>query len=581
MKHKIKTTCTILLSFLLTISAFQTNAQFNITDHIGGDKKWKNVGASCSDPSGNLILTGTFYSGITFGSTTLGGSNIIGQQWSNPYLDCFVSKFNTTTGTYSWAKKIECVQTSSKKGSNSSPSIYYGRAVIRDVKTDTDGNIYLCGEFWNTVKFDNITLTGNGTTSASLSSENSDGFIAKINSNGAFQWVKKFGSNVGHDGALGMAVGGSSVYVTGFFTKKDIACVHCFPRIYIYDIYIGKFNSSGTLQWEKRIADTKTYTYSFGNEDASSNKGSCIQIDGSGNLLVSGRLKGNVVFESSLSISKSVNEIFLAKFNSSGVTQWVREPGEITNYNSSYSNSDSKLPEHVLDNSGNIMLAGDTSIAKYNASGSLQWRYHLPVRGNYPLNVMDMFFMPAGNISLILAQSNQSSTLIAHYNWSGNLVDSFESFGRGRFYASSGVTTSSGYYLMANAIDTVKFKNVSLYADTNYFVEINGQKINNVFKDFYIIEYNPSLYKTSKHAGIKIGQDAIGLKLYPNPAENFVTISSGKEKQSLILTDINGRDINQYEIYYGTNTLDISSLKPGVYFIRSIDNNYNIKMIRK
>lgn len=575
MKVKLQSANAILFFSLLIISTSLTYAQFNITNHIGGDKKWKNVGASCSDPSGNLILTGTFYSEITFGSTTLSGSNIVGQQWGNPYLDCFVSKFNTTTGTYAWAKKIECVQTNSKKGSNSSPSVYYGRAIIREVKTDNDGNIYLCGEFWNTVKFDNITLTGNGTTSASLGQENSDGFIAKINSNGAFQWVKKFGSNVGHDGALGLAIGGTSVFVTGFFTKKDIACVHCFPRVYVYDIYIGRFNTSGTLQWEKRISDTRTYTYNFGYEDGSSNKGSCIQIDGSGNLIVSGRLKGTVAFESSLTISKSVNETFLAKFNSSGVTQWVKEPWELS------SNNDSKLPQHVLDNSGNALLAGDTSISKYNSSGTPQWRYRLPVRGNYQLNLIDMFFMPSGNISLILAPSNQSSTLMVQYNWSGNLVDSFASFGKGRLYATAGVTTSSGYYLMANATDTAEIKNITLYADTVYFVEINSVKINNVFKDLYIIQYAPSLYKTSSNAGINPVQDHVSFKLYPNPLENFVTIYSSQKNQSIILSDLKGREISRHMLHYGNNTLDMSFLDNGIYLIRSDYDSTFIKIIKK
>ncbi|MBN2174461.1 MAG: T9SS type A sorting domain-containing protein [Bacteroidales bacterium] len=66
-------------------------------------------------------------------------------------------------------------------------------------------------------------------------------------------------------------------------------------------------------------------------------------------------------------------------------------------------------------------------------------------------------------------------------------------------------------------------------------------------------------------------------ELYPNPAENRVTIGlpDGVETGRLILTDMTGKALYQIENMEATITLDIDFLRPGVYFISIRSGNLN------
>lgn len=70
----------------------------------------------------------------------------------------------------------------------------------------------------------------------------------------------------------------------------------------------------------------------------------------------------------------------------------------------------------------------------------------------------------------------------------------------------------------------------------------------------------------------------VAFVVYPNPAENYVMIESIKEAEVRIYS-INGQMVSEQTISEGVNTIDISSLNAGMYFMNV--NNTMVKIVKK
>ena len=70
------------------------------------------------------------------------------------------------------------------------------------------------------------------------------------------------------------------------------------------------------------------------------------------------------------------------------------------------------------------------------------------------------------------------------------------------------------------------------------------------------------------------------INVYPNPASTTVTIETDRPA-SLTLTDATGRECGRWKVESGKNTIDISSLPAGVYFVRLAGTNNVRKLIIK
>ena len=66
--------------------------------------------------------------------------------------------------------------------------------------------------------------------------------------------------------------------------------------------------------------------------------------------------------------------------------------------------------------------------------------------------------------------------------------------------------------------------------------------------------------------------------MYPNPAKDFVTIESAKDAVVKIYS-VNGQMLSQQNISEGINTIDLSNLNAGMYFI-SVDETM-VKIVKK
>ena len=196
------------------------------------------------------------------------------------------------------------------------------------IAVDGSGNVYVTGYYQGTATFGGI---------AKISVGSNDIFVAKYNSSGNMQWVQSAGGP-SIDIGQSIAVDGSgNVYVTGYYNGTATFGATTITSAGSSDIFVAKYNSSGTLQWVQSAGGT--------NADS----GYSIAVDGSGNVYVTGYYYGTATFGATPITSAGGGDIFVVKYNNSGSVQWVQSAGG-TNADSGKS--------IAVDGSGNIYVTG-------------------------------------------------------------------------------------------------------------------------------------------------------------------------------------------------------------------------------
>ena len=184
--------------------------------------------------------------------------------------DASTSTGNTTTSL--WTKQLG---TSSSDGGSG-------------VTTDSSGNVYVTG----------YTLGG---LDGNTNSGSYDMFLVKYNSSGTKQWTKQLGSS-GWDWGNGVTTDSSgNIYVTGYTNGGLDGNTNSGYG----DIFLVKYNSSGTKQWTKQLGTS------------SSDSGNGVTTDSSGNIYVTGSTEGGL----DRNINSGSSDIFLVKYRSSGIRQ--------------------------------------------------------------------------------------------------------------------------------------------------------------------------------------------------------------------------------------------------------------------
>ncbi len=227
------------------------------------------------------------------------------------------------------------------------------------VATDSSGNVYVTG--------------GTGGALDGTNAGNKDLFVVKYNSSGTKQWTKQLGTS-SNDNASGVATDSSgNVYVTGITSGGLDGNTNAGSS----DIFLVKYNSSGTKQWTKQLG-TSSSDFARG-----------VATDSSGNVYVTGITIGG------LDGTNAGNwDLFVVKYNSSGTKQWTKQLGT----------SSSDFARGVAtDSSGNVYVTGytkggldgntnsgqeDLFVVKYYDNGTKDWTRQLGTsNGDYASGV--------------------------------------------------------------------------------------------------------------------------------------------------------------------------------------------------
>lgn len=220
------------------------------------------------DSSGTILWQRGIYGSFTYNNAVsvavdASGNIVVGAeiQKSASYADAGIFYFNSS-GTIQWQRRLSVVTV---------------EGYPRDIAFDSSGNVYVAGNYWKNT----------GGYSAA--------FLVKYNSSGTFQWktgLDVTGNTVNRFWGIDVDASGD-VYVCG-----DAAGVYPDPQ----DIFVAKYNSSGTLQWARRDAHTSGDNYI----------GYDISVAGDGGVYVAGYYKN------------TLQDTLLLKYNTSGSLQWVR-----------------------------------------------------------------------------------------------------------------------------------------------------------------------------------------------------------------------------------------------------------------
>ena len=318
------------------------------------------------DSSGNVYVVGFTYSA---------GSGL--QDW-------LIAKYNAS-GTIQWQRVLG--------GTNYD--------VAQSVAVDSSGNVYVTGH--------------TGTTGT-----DDDVLIVKFNASGTIQWQRKLGG-IGYEYGYGIALDSSGNVYIGGQTGSTGAGQN--------DFLIAKYNTSGTIQWQRTLGGT-------GNDS-----GQAVAVDSSGNVYITG-------YQDSAGAGNY--DFLIAKYNTSGTIQWQRTLG----------GTSSDFGRAIaVDSSGNVYVTGqshstganapDVLIAKYNTSGTIQWQRALGGTGSE-----QGFAITVDNLGNVYVTGQTASAgygsndfLIAKLPDDGSLTGTYGSF----TYASSSLTDASSFVTDASS----------------------------------------------------------------------------------------------------------------------------------
>lgn len=305
--------------------------------------RYDEINALAFDNSGNIYAAGVGYSNFLILKLNASDGSIL---WSKTYdgsgadYDAIDAITVDASGNLYVTGRSDRDQTSAvnydyltqkytSSGTLSWTAVFNGTGnaddLAQDIAVDASGNVYVTGESLN----------------ASL---NQDIVTLKYNSAGVLQWNKTISGAAGeYDAGNALEIAGSFLYLTGQIVNTPAD----------YDYITIKYDFAGNTVW--------SMTYNSGNDD----KAVDVKVDGSGNVMVTGRSESN----------GPDYDVTTVKYNSTGTQQWVN------NYDSPYLLND-RPSEMVLDGNSNIHITGrsekttlidDIFVLKVNANGITAW----------------------------------------------------------------------------------------------------------------------------------------------------------------------------------------------------------------
>jgi gliding motility-associated-like protein len=356
-----------------------------------------------------------------------------------------------------------------------------------DIASDGANYTYTTGYFTSTATF-----SGNSIVSAGLD----DIFIIKTNVNGNITWFKSAGgSNI--DKALSIdADSAGNIVITGFFYTTANFDAQSVTSAGQQDIFIAKYNTSGTLLWVKRAGG------------AGSDVGNGVTFDNAGNVIVTGEFSGSCSFGTTTLTSMGGSiDVFTAKYDGNGNFLWAKKGS------GTYTDRGTDVSTDVL---GNIYVSGMFSdtitfdqthnnpmynamfLIKYNSAGAEQWfrwmgsgtvvnmggvaAYNTDVNITGNFNGTLYFFGGTGNPTLNSSYAND--VFVCRYDDQGNLIWSHAD-GSSSGISSEAIATKSNGEVITGGNFQCRFSDLSALYGAGIFCSIG-------YSDTYVASYDNS-----------------------------------------------------------------------------------------
>lgn len=185
------------------------------------------------------------------------------------------------------------------------------------------------------------------------------------------KWIHRMASNFFSFGNAATADADGNFYITGYFGGDLDFGGTGLTGAGLGDMYIAKYNTNRVLQWVKQ-----------GTSDGW-NGGRGIAIAEDGSIIVAGRIEGLTNFDGMTVNGVGENDVFVAKYSSTGAIRWVKSGGgsgmdwangvavdaDGNSYATGYFSGSATFGAQTLTAAGDH----DIFIVSYDADGNLRW----------------------------------------------------------------------------------------------------------------------------------------------------------------------------------------------------------------
>jgi len=310
-------------------------------------------GGIAIDQNGKVYVLGTYSDGAVTQNSSLSSA---GEE------DVFLGKWDAD-GSLEWIRTAggALSDQGGVKGIGGGTAISIapdGDIVVSGMFADYGGSPPLTG----TAQFGNVTLTSRG---------NGDVFLAKYDPAGNVVWATSAGSS--HiDAALDVATDtAGNIYVCGTYTVQNMM-FGTLPLNGPYELFVAKYDKDGNVLWAKGA----------GNNLDCVMRG--ISTDLQGNVYIVGDYHNNPLnFGSYVLPSLGDDDIFIAKYNTSGQFQWAKSAGWGSFDHGIGIDADPNGGAVITGNFNQLGVFGidslfstgslDLFVARYDANGNVDW----------------------------------------------------------------------------------------------------------------------------------------------------------------------------------------------------------------
>jgi hypothetical protein len=321
-----------------------------------------------------------------------------------------------------------------------------------------------------------------------------------------------------------------------------------------YDIYVQKLNLAGAAQWTANGINICNLAGTQANPK--------ISLNAVGDAIVTWQDKR----------SGADFDIYAQRINSSGAPQWSTNGVSVCNIaGSSQSAVDittQNIPNGAIitwKDARNGINNVDVYAQKLNLSGVPQWTANGVVVVNSSFNQLAPNIIGDGIGGAIIAFQDSSSG-----NW--NIRSQRLSASGAPLWVAGGM----GVGIEATA-DQINHNNISAEIGNSIYA----------FQDMRSGNYDIYIYKLDS-TGVAVGITQLtevkeNISVYPNPSTDKITFSFAdqNENRSIIITDVNGKEIIREEIDKSANYSPVKKLEAGIYFysINTSTTQYRGKII--
>ena len=379
------------------------------------------------------------------------------------------------------------------------------------VVPDQSGNVILSGTFNNIITIGNTELESAG---------GRDGFVAKYDENGNFQWAMRAGGESIEYMAITAIDQNDNIYLSGEFISENVTVDDTEITLAEGDgnIIFSKIGTDGDVLWVKSFAASHHEWHD----------GLCwptgIKTDAEGNIFIKGSHADSVYFDDILLTSPYYRySKFITKINPLGNVIWAKSLNQRGgSYWFDYNQFD-------IDSEGNVyfgMQAKDT------------------------MNFGDDFqYIPSGAYDLFVAKYTTNGDL----DW---------------VKAMQGNETSNNWISSVAVYDTL---NVFVGGFLGNYLSIDDEELTSTNRHGFVTMFGDDI------SGVKevYNRNNKQFDIYPNPSNGLVTFNSNfKLNNKIEILNVTGQIVHTVNITSKNQQIDLRNLSNGLYFIKVSNDKY-------